>query len=139
MEKYLSSKLPSLLASNVSKIIKSLNLTHALSRQKIRVFCNRYPHNPAALEKFSVKQLIDNPQLWEISSREDIQRQQWLKESYPAFKQNTTTTTKRSLLKCGNCGQHKVKINAQIQIRGADEPMTIFAECLNCGKHWTQN
>jgi len=139
MEKYLLSKLPSLLASNVYQIIKSSNLTHALSRQKIRVFCTQYLRNPAAIDKFSVKQLIDNPQLWEISTREDIQRQQWLKESYPNFKENTTTTTKRSLLKCGTCDQYKVRINAQIQIRGADEPMTIFAECLHCGKHWTQN
>lgn len=139
MEKFLSSKLPNSISSNVYKNIKSLNLSHSIARQKIRMFCNRYKYYPQAIEQYSIQELINDPKLWEISTTQDIQRQQWLKESYPKFKENNTENTKRSLLKCGKCGKHKVKINAQIQIRGADEPMTIFAECLNCGKHWTQS
>ena len=139
MEKYLSLKLPSPLSNKVYKVVKSFELPHSSSRQIIRIFCNRYAFNPAALEQFSIKQLFKTPELWEISTSENLKRQKWLNEAYPKFKENTTRTTKRSLLRCGKCGKQTVKINAQIQIRGADEPMTIFAECLNCGKHWTQN
>ena len=139
MEKYLSLKLPSPLFQQVYKVVKTFKLPHSRTRQKIRIFCNHYAYNPAALQQFSIKQLFDTPELWDISTSENLKRQQWLKEAYPKFKENTTPTTKRSLLRCGKCGTQTVKINAQIQIRGADEPMTIFAECLKCGKHWTQN
>lgn len=38
-------------------------------------------------------------------------------------------------LTCGNCKQRKVSYS-QAQTRSADEPMTTFCVCLNCGKHW---
>jgi transcription elongation factor S-II len=37
--------------------------------------------------------------------------------------------------KCGKCGQHKVAYT-QAQTRSADEPMTTFCECVNCGNRW---
>lgn len=36
---------------------------------------------------------------------------------------------------CGKCGQKKVAYN-QAQTRSADEPMTTFCECQNCGNRW---
>ncbi|MBE7182542.1 MAG: transcription elongation factor S-II [Terriglobus roseus] len=38
-------------------------------------------------------------------------------------------------LQCGKCGQKKVSYS-QAQTRSADEPMTTFCECLNCGRRW---
>lgn len=38
-------------------------------------------------------------------------------------------------LTCGNCKQRKVSYT-QAQTRSADEPMTTFCECMNCGKRW---
>ena len=38
-------------------------------------------------------------------------------------------------LKCGSCNQRKVAYT-QAQTRSADEPMTTFCECMNCGKRW---
>ncbi|KAI9137910.1 transcription elongation factor [Paraphysoderma sedebokerense] len=37
--------------------------------------------------------------------------------------------------KCGKCKQRKTSYY-QMQTRSADEPMTTFVECLNCGNHW---
>ena len=37
--------------------------------------------------------------------------------------------------KCGKCGQRKVAYS-QMQTRSADEPMTTFCECTNCGNVW---
>jgi DNA-directed RNA polymerase subunit M/transcription elongation factor TFIIS len=38
---------------------------------------------------------------------------------------------------CNNCKQRKCTYY-ELQTRSADEPMTIFIHCLNCGKRWTQ-
>ena len=38
-------------------------------------------------------------------------------------------------LTCGKCGQKKVTYT-QAQTRSADEPMTTFCTCLNCGNRW---
>jgi transcription elongation factor S-II len=38
---------------------------------------------------------------------------------------------------CNNCKTRKCTYY-ELQTRSADEPMTIFIHCLNCGKRWTQ-
>lgn len=38
-------------------------------------------------------------------------------------------------LTCGKCKQKKVSYS-QAQTRSADEPMTTFCECMNCGNRW---
>lgn len=38
-------------------------------------------------------------------------------------------------LECSSCKKRMVSYN-QAQTRSADEPMTTFCECLNCGKRW---
>ncbi|KAK5631532.1 hypothetical protein RRF57_007246 [Xylaria bambusicola] len=38
-------------------------------------------------------------------------------------------------LECGGCKKKMVSYT-QAQTRSADEPMTTFCECMNCGKHW---
>lgn len=39
-------------------------------------------------------------------------------------------------LKCRKCSSTKVDVD-QMQTRSADEPMTLFALCLECGNRWT--
>jgi transcription elongation factor S-II len=39
------------------------------------------------------------------------------------------------LLKCRKCKSTRCDFN-QVQTRGADEPMTVFAVCLDCGVRW---
>jgi len=41
------------------------------------------------------------------------------------------------ILQCGRCKSKRV-IWYQMQTRSADEPMTVFANCSECGKHWKQ-
>lgn len=40
-----------------------------------------------------------------------------------------------SIIKCGKCKMNKVHYY-QLQTRSADEPMTTFCTCTNCGKRW---
>jgi DNA-directed RNA polymerase subunit M/transcription elongation factor TFIIS len=41
------------------------------------------------------------------------------------------------MFKCRRCGKSKTRY-WEMQTRSADEPMTIFIRCLNCGKEWRQ-
>ena len=40
------------------------------------------------------------------------------------------------ILKCDQCKTYKTRYT-ELQTRGADEPMTVFAMCLECDHHWT--
>jgi len=40
-----------------------------------------------------------------------------------------------TMFTCGKCGQNKTTY-FQLQTRSADEPMTTFITCCNCGAHW---
>jgi DNA-directed RNA polymerase subunit M/transcription elongation factor TFIIS len=39
------------------------------------------------------------------------------------------------IYKCGKCHKREC-VYYQLQTRSADEPMTTFVTCLNCGKRW---
>ncbi len=41
------------------------------------------------------------------------------------------------VFKCGKCGSEET-LSKQKQVRGADEPMTLFIRCVHCGTQWTE-
>ena len=41
------------------------------------------------------------------------------------------------LFRCGKCKSNKTQ-NHQMQTRSADEPMTVFLVCMDCGNRWKQ-
>lgn len=45
------------------------------------------------------------------------------------------TEAETDQFKCGRCHQRKTKYY-QLQTRSADEPMTTFVTCINCGNRW---
>jgi transcription elongation factor S-II len=47
----------------------------------------------------------------------------------------TRTETATDMFKCGRCKERKCSYY-EMQTRSADEPMTTFITCLNCGKRW---
>ena len=103
---------------------------------KVREFCSYYKLYPSALEHFSQDQLLKSPELWMVGTKESKEIDQWLKEVYPVFKSDSEEITE-SILVCGKCKERKVDYY-QKQTRGADEPMTCFCHCLNCGARWVQ-
>ena len=60
------------------------------------------------------------------------QREAFVKEGIDAAQLATVQGTKTDLLKCGKCGKRNCTDN-QIQTRSADEPMTTFVLCNECG------
>jgi len=63
------------------------------------------------------------------------QRQQFVKKGINDSRLAVVEGTKTDLLKCGKCGKRNCTYN-QLQTRSADEPMTTFVICNECGNRW---
>jgi len=68
-----------------------------------------------------------NPDLWQPIIKEKIKRD---KSKYEI---NMEAATEE--FTCYRCGKNKCTYY-ELQTRSADEPMTTFVSCLNCGNHW---
>jgi transcription elongation factor S-II len=74
----------------------------------------------------SVKKLNDSRRLdWETANEDKINKMCGIKGDL----------LKASLFTCGRCKSTKTT-STQKQTRSADEPMTVFVLCMNCGKRW---
>lgn len=49
------------------------------------------------------------------------------------YNQNTEGVS--NIFKCGKCNKRETQYT-QVQTRSADEPMTTFVTCVNCGNNW---
>ncbi|XP_033100740.1 transcription elongation factor A protein 1-like [Anneissia japonica] len=62
-------------------------------------------------------------------------RKEYTKESIRDHQMAKTSGTTTDLLKCGKCQKRNCTYN-QVQTRSADEPMTTFVFCNECGNRW---
>lgn len=62
-------------------------------------------------------------------------RARYTKESIDDHQMAKTSGTVTDLFKCGKCGKKNCTYN-QVQTRSADEPMTTFVLCNECGNRW---
>jgi hypothetical protein len=69
------------------------------------------------------------PEHWQAMADEQLKRETTMLEG--------TNEEGSDMFKCRRCGKSKTKY-WEMQTRSADEPMTIFIRCLNCGKEWRQ-
>jgi len=120
----------------INKHIPSFKGNLPNNPQKVREFCAHYKLYSTALKHFTPEQLLNSPDLWLVGTPEEKQVDTWLREIYPTFKTENDEITE-SILVCGKCKERKVDYY-QKQTRGADEPMTVFCHCLNCGSRWVQ-
>lgn len=67
------------------------------------------------------------PEKWEKLIQDKIKRD---KNKY-----ETTIEAATDTFKCRKCHENKCTFY-QLQTRSADEPMTTFVQCLNCGNRW---
>lgn len=70
-----------------------------------------------------------NPTHWKDLKDQQLRREQRILEG------NLSMATDR--FRCSGCNK-KMCSYYELQTRSADEPMTIFVRCLNCGKQWKQ-
>ncbi|KAI5780738.1 transcription factor S-II, central domain-containing protein [Peziza echinospora] len=83
--------------------------------------------SPEALSTMTTQEMASSEKKLEI---ERIQRENMDNAMAPQAVKSTTDQ-----FPCGKCGQKKVAYT-QAQTRSADEPMTTFCECQNCGHRW---
>lgn len=63
------------------------------------------------------------------------EREQYIKDGINDSALAIAQGTKSTLIKCGGCGKSNTTYH-QAQTRSADEPMTTFVLCNECGKRW---
>jgi|TARA_B110000208_G_scaffold80606_1_gene102976 DNA-directed RNA polymerase subunit M/transcription elongation factor TFIIS len=129
INRFLKNRLPNGIAKKATSIITT--------PAQARVFCSGFVSCPEAMQCNSIEDLVQNPYLW-IPSQNVTEQQNWVKEVYPKNIEYDTVKI-QSVLKCSKCGNNQVEYYEK-QVRGADEPMTVFAHCTvsECGKRWVQ-
>jgi len=117
------------------------NIYKTVARRVItNLSSNSYIQNSRLLERildkeFTLEELVLKnsyelfPEQWKELSDRQIMREQKLLEGNKGMATNQ--------FKCHGCGKRE-STYYEMQTRSADEPMTIFITCLNCGKRWRQ-
>lgn len=110
--------------------------TRALSLE----FNLKNPMNPGLLARLRAKEL--SPKAFVAMSPHEMWPEHW----EPVFQRAAMRQLRREsgvdatkapdgAYTCSKCKSRKT-VFTSMQIRSADEPMTIFVRCLNCGKSW---
>ena len=81
-----------------------------------------YPHEVAFMEPVQLY-----PENWKSILDDKFKRDKYQSEGH--------TENYSDQFKCTRCKKRKCSYY-ELQTRSADEPMTIFITCLNCGKRW---
>jgi transcription elongation factor S-II len=141
------------ISNNLEKGIYNYTLTKCEEKNLIKKWSNQYfvliytqkfktiifnLKNKELLEKLQSKQLkahelafIDHqtmrPELWEKLIREKQEKDE--NKFAPKIEASTDD------FKCSKCKSNKCTFY-QLQTRSADEPMTTFVTCINCGNRW---
>ena len=132
--RYLQARLPK---EMVQPVFDACQTAGGSLAQRVRFFCAHYSAQPSSVKHFTLSELLQSSQVWFMSTETGEKHHQWLQEAYPQTKAVTNDELKHSILKCGKCKKNTVDY-FEMQTRGADEPMTVFAHCLTCGHRWTQ-
>jgi transcription elongation factor S-II len=118
-----------------------VSIYSTLSRRVISNLCDTsYIGNVRLIQRlkdgeFSLNELAQKncyelyPEFWKELSDRRIMREQ------KALEGNRGMAT--DIFKCHGCGKRECTYY-EMQTRSADEPMTIFITCVNCGKRWKQ-
>ncbi|XP_038109370.1 transcription elongation factor S-II isoform X3 [Culex quinquefasciatus] len=110
------------------------------NRVRSRVANLKDPKNPSLRANF-VSGAITAERLAKMTPEEMASdemknlRDRFVKEAINDAQLATNQGTKTDLLKCGKCKKRNCTYN-QLQTRSADEPMTTFVLCNECGNRW---
>lgn len=127
------------------------NMRVAMTAQEERAISTTYVIHPVTVEQIPANSASDNtdpmstaktperawPSIWGLScvgrgpTQQACQDQIWLL----IFITVLMLTRVLRRMQCGKCKAKKVAYT-QAQTRSADEPMTTFCECMQCGAKW---
>ncbi|KAG2427388.1 hypothetical protein HYH02_014608 [Chlamydomonas schloesseri] len=83
---------------------------------------------PEALVRLSAEEMASDEQ-----KKKNRELKEWLAKE--AVRGGTSAAATTDMFQCGRCKQRKTTYY-QLQTRSADEPMTTFVTCMNCGQRW---
>ena len=141
------------ISKNLEVGIYNYCIKRATSLKVIKKWDNQYfiniyiAHLKTIYFNIKNKELLDRLKGKDIKAHEvafmthqEMQPEKWeeliearRKRDQSRFDTNVTATTDQ--FTCGKCKSNKVSYY-QLQTRSADEPMTTFCSCLDCGKRW---
>ena len=109
------------------RVITNLNKDSYVKNNRL---VQRFEDKEFTLDELAAKNSYElYPEVWKELSDRLIMREQKLLEG------NKGMATDQ--FKCHGCGKRECTFY-ELQTRSADEPMTIFITCVNCGKRWKQ-
>jgi len=132
-------ELATMIEDEINQLHKNNQMKYK-NQVRSRVFNLRDKKNPMLRGNFLLG-LITPARLAAMTSEEMAsdeikkQRQKFVKDGIDGSRLAQVEGTKTDLLKCGKCGKRNCTYN-QIQTRSADEPMTTFVLCNECGNRW---
>ena len=114
---------------------------HSILRKIIsNLFSNSYLKNTELMKRYKTKEVtleeiccMNHYSLYESKWKERIENQKNIEKR--RIEGNKSMATDQFL--CTRCFKRECTYY-EMQTRSADEPMTIFINCLNCGKNWRQ-
>jgi len=132
-------ELAELIEETIFKNNKSTNPKYK-NQVRSRVFNLKDKKNPSLRE--NVLCGVIEPEKIAIMTSEEMasdevkkQREAFIKQGIDDAQLAKVEGTKSSDMKCGKCGKRNCTYN-QLQTRSADEPMTTFVMCNECGNRW---
>lgn len=112
--------------------------------RQYKLFSNLHPQSPVNNKRLLTRMKAGELQMEDLTRLEDmelfpenwkrLQDQQTVREQKLLEGKAAAAT---DMFKCGRCGKRETTYY-EMQTRSADEPMTIFITCVNCGKKWKQ-
>lgn len=123
---------------------KFFEATYAKLFRKVRANLSYTPASEELLERLRNKEFLptkivsmdydDMAPLLTQARKLEIE-QMFKKEHYDPDSKPVSANKDSGMYQCGKCKSFNIETR-QAQTRSADEPMTVFAYCQNCGKRW---
>lgn len=109
------------------RVVSNINPTGYVGNTRLltRIKEGEFPAHQVAF--MSSRELF--PEHWQALADEQLKRETTMLEGNQG--------EGCDLFKCRRCGKSRTRY-WEMQTRSADEPMTVFIRCLNCGKEWRQ-
>ena len=151
--KSLQEKKPDTAAGDLQQIAQEIeDALHRKHKENTEVYTEQFREILGSLKNSTNQLLCDRvvsrsitaERLVSMSSEElaspaqKEERKEEMKEHMLNVKTAEEQGTMSDMFTCGRCKESKVCIERQMQTRSADEPMTLYLKCMNCGKRWKE-
>lgn len=115
----------SLYVSKSINIISNLDKNSYVNNERFIDRLNSNEFKPSEIAYLNSENIF--PEIW--SEYLDTK----IKQSETMFEEKPSAMTDK--FKCGKCKKRECSYR-EVQLRSADEPMTLFITCINCGNRW---